>query len=78
MPAWKDLTGKKFGSLTVIKYLGKSLWLCECECGRKKPKNRTQDLMREIILNVENVVIKNQGKKKSTRNYWGDLGNFGE
>ena len=47
MPAWKDLTGKKFGSLTVIKYLGKSLWLCEFDCGRKKPKNRTQDLKRD-------------------------------
>ena len=47
MPAWKDLTGKKFGSLTVIKYLGKSLWLCECDCGREKPKNNTHDLKRD-------------------------------
>ena len=35
----QDLTGKKFGRLTVIKYLGsdtkwrESQWLCSCECG---------------------------------------------
>lgn len=31
-----DLTGKKFGRLTVVKYVGKSYWLCRCECGNKK------------------------------------------
>lgn len=36
-----DLTGQKFGKLTVIKYdhtekpVGKSFWLCECECGKE-------------------------------------------
>lgn len=28
-----DLTGKIFGKLTVIKYIGKSKWLCICTCG---------------------------------------------
>lgn len=37
----KDITGKKFGRLTAIEYVGKnntnhSLWLCQCECGEKK------------------------------------------
>lgn len=37
----KDLTGKKFGRLTVLKHCGsnkygRSLWLCQCECGNKK------------------------------------------
>jgi hypothetical protein len=37
----KDLTGKKFGRLTVINYYGQnkhksSLWNCQCECGTKK------------------------------------------
>ncbi|MBU3102951.1 hypothetical protein [Clostridium gasigenes] len=27
-----DLVGKIFGKLTVIKYLGKSKWLCKCIC----------------------------------------------
>lgn len=28
-----DITGKKFGLLTVNNYLGNSRWLCSCECG---------------------------------------------
>lgn len=36
----KDITGKKFGRLTVIRFTGKTkwekrIWLCECECGNK-------------------------------------------
>ncbi len=36
-----DLTGRKFGMLTVIERRGSNsqksaLWLCECECGNKK------------------------------------------
>lgn len=31
-----DLTGKKFGKLKPLKYLGNSRWLCECECGNNK------------------------------------------
>ena len=36
-----DLTGKKFGKLTVIKYYGsnkykRALWLCKCDCGNIK------------------------------------------
>lgn len=34
--AWKpqtDLTGLKTDKLSVIKYIGKSLWECLCECG---------------------------------------------
>lgn len=28
-----DLTGKHFGKLTVIEYIGKSSWKCRCACG---------------------------------------------
>lgn len=36
----KDLTGKKFGKLSVVEMCGKSkagqsLWLCVCDCGNK-------------------------------------------
>lgn len=36
-----DLTGQRFGRLTVIKYLGndkhrRALWLCKCDCGADK------------------------------------------
>ena len=37
----KDLTGQRFGRLTVIKRVknnkyGKAMWLCQCECGNTK------------------------------------------
>ena len=35
----KDLTGKKFGRLTVLKYYAtisrRAMWECECECGKR-------------------------------------------
>lgn len=39
----KDLTGKKFGRLTVIERHGsdkngRAMWLCECKCGNKSIK----------------------------------------
>lgn len=38
MPPFKDITGQKFGRLTAIKKMdykkyGKTVWLCECDCG---------------------------------------------
>lgn len=37
MGVFKDHTGKKYGRWTAIKYLGHGKWLCECECGTRKP-----------------------------------------
>ncbi len=31
-----DITGQKFGRLTVESYLGNRRWLCLCECGNQK------------------------------------------
>ncbi len=41
MPKFTDLTGLKFGRLTVVSIAGKnkhgkSLWLCQCECGNEQ------------------------------------------
>lgn len=41
MPKVKDLTGQRFGKLTVIKRVGSSksrhaIWLCKCDCGNLK------------------------------------------
>lgn len=33
MPPKKDITGKRFGRLTVVSYLGNSKWRCICDCG---------------------------------------------
>ncbi len=46
-----DLTGTRFGRLTVVAYRGKapktknSMWLCLCDCGRTRDHVRYQDLM---------------------------------
>lgn len=48
--AFKDLTGQKFGKLTVIKRYkstninnktNKTLWLCKCDCGKEIVVTRT-------------------------------------
>jgi hypothetical protein len=31
----EDLTGKRFGKLTALEYLGARKWLCQCDCGKK-------------------------------------------
>jgi hypothetical protein len=41
MGQFKDLTGQRFGRLTVIKHIGsnkfnKSIFLCKCDCGNEK------------------------------------------
>ena len=33
MGTFQDLTGQKFGRLTVLEYKGNSKWLCKCDCG---------------------------------------------
>ena len=42
-----DLTGQRYGMLTVLKFIGRknlqSLWLCKCDCGR------------EVIVNTNNL-----------------------
>lgn len=35
MSRLKDLRGKTFGELTVIKYVGNGKWLCRCSCGKE-------------------------------------------
>ena len=37
-----DLTGQKFGDLTVLKYAEDKYWLCQCSCGRIKEIHGTR------------------------------------
>ena len=41
-----DLTGKRFGRLTVVKKLlsqnNRSVWLCKCDCGNETEAKRTK------------------------------------
>jgi hypothetical protein len=32
-----DITGKRFGRITVANYSGNGLWNCVCDCGNEKP-----------------------------------------
>lgn len=45
MPKLKDLVGKSFNRLLVIKFLnlddGESIWLCLCDCGNETPVRRS-------------------------------------
>lgn len=34
MGKFQDLTGKRFGRLVAIEYLGNSRWKCKCDCGK--------------------------------------------
>lgn len=41
MPAFQDLTGRKFGDLLVVRQAetsscGKIRWVCECDCGKQR------------------------------------------
>lgn len=49
-----DLTGQRFGRLTVIEFAGKdsahhSRWLCQCSCGNKKIVNRSNLVLGKIL-----------------------------
>lgn len=33
---YMDITGKRFGEWTVLKYLGNENWLCRCSCGTER------------------------------------------
>lgn len=33
---FKDRKNVKYGHLTAIEYLGKSMWKCQCDCGKEK------------------------------------------
>ena len=44
----KDITGQQFNRLTAIRHLGKSKWLCQCECG-KQTKVTISDLIKGNI-----------------------------
>lgn len=36
MAKFKDLTGQRFGKLTVVSYAGNQRWNCVCDCGNTK------------------------------------------
>lgn len=83
MPKSIDLTGKKFGRLTVLKQEGKykngaKLWLCICECGKEKhiagthltnKKIRSCGCLLQETTIKRNKVEKRKHGKRNTRIY---------
>ena len=31
-----DITGQRFGMLTVVEYIKGSYWMCKCDCGKER------------------------------------------
>lgn len=74
-PNFQDLTGQKFGKLTVIKLLGsdakkllnreksqkRSTWLCKCDCGGEKIAT-TDELKRHAVSSCNNCNLKSNGE----------------
>lgn len=46
MPKLIDLTGKTFGKLTVLEYVGKTRWLCRCSCKKQTEKSIAGEYLR--------------------------------
>lgn len=77
-----DLTGQRFGKLTVLEFshihLGLAMWLCECDCGKERivngnrlRKGRSQSCWHK---DVDDLTGKKFGKLevlKSADNFWG-------
>ena len=73
----EDLTGRKFGRLTVVSYAGSQKWSCICECGNHRivradhlKSGNTQSCG---CLNAENVHAKKKNMKDLTGKRFGDL-----
>lgn len=61
MTKFEDLTNKRFGKLIVIEYVGKSKWLCQCDCGQKTIV-RTYNLKNNITKSCGCFVKENTSK----------------
>lgn len=68
-----DLTGQKFGKLTVLEYIGNKKWRCECDCGNIKDiysNNLRNGLTRSCGCLYKDAAIKRSKHGKSnTRLY---------
>ena len=83
MPKFIDLTGKRFGRLTVIRrsYLNnnKTYWLCKCDCGAEKIIRRDKlrsgntkscgCLQKEVMGNMRRMKVGFGNMRKAIRNY---------
>lgn len=69
-----DITGQRFGKLTVKKFAGcdaagRAVWLCKCDCGRKCEKSGT-NLRTRRTTSCGRCVSKQKDPYSRTRIYW--------
>lgn len=68
---YKDLTGQKFGRLTVIglkeSHTRKKYWICQCECGNIKTVR--SDSLQSGAIRSCGCLKKEQDKKNLTKHY---------
>ena len=69
-----DLTNKRFGKLTAIKYVksdkGSAIWLCRCDCGNNK-EILAHSLLTDYTTScgcISKEIIKREGKKNCIDN----------
>ncbi len=82
MAKFKDLTGQRFGRLTVIKQIpnnenNKVRWLCQCDCGNTHitiTHNLIKGLCRSCGCLQQEVINKNQQRKYNTYDLSGEYG----
>jgi|APSaa5957512622_1039677.scaffolds.fasta_scaffold03105_7 hypothetical protein len=77
----KDLVGKIFGKLTVVKYVGNQKWLCKCSCGNEKiVKSKSLKSKRTkscgCITRLDNLVNQRFGKLIVIKRAKNDLNGF--
>ena len=84
MGVFKDLTGKKFGRLTVIKRIIDETkivkWLCRCDCGNEKiirSTHLTSGLIRSCKCLHKEILSKRLKKHGMSKDrfytFWGDI-----
>ncbi len=83
MPKLIDLTGKKFGRLVVIEFVGRnkrrqSKWLCLCDCGQKSiifgyhlkdDSTKSCGCLRKEVVSKRMITHGNDKKGKRTKAY---------
>lgn len=59
-----NLEGQKFGRLLAVRYIGKSKWLCKCECGNEKEiTSYNLGFTKSCGCLAKEMYEKNKGKK---------------
>jgi hypothetical protein len=77
MPPLKDITGNKYGKLTVLSYAGGGKWECRCDCGKTVTARgdhlKSGNTVSCGCQNEKNIHAKKRNMKDITGEIHGDL-----